>query len=166
MASFKVYLNSITEQFSTFNISGPKSRAIMRKVFSDVDFSNDKFPFMSFKKVNYLDTEVRILRASFTGELGYEIYVTPKYGLELWEKIFRYGENLGLIPYGTETMHLLRAEKGYIVVGQDTDGTVTPLDLNLNWMIGKNKKDFIGKRSLSEVIHQERKKAASRYFSG
>ena len=144
-----VYLNSITEQFSTFNISGPKSRAIMRKVFSDVDFSNNKFPFMSFKKVNYLDTEVRILRASFTGELGYEIYVTPKYGLELWEKFFRYGENLGLIPYGTETMHLLRAEKGYIVVGQDTDGTVTPLDLNLNWMIGKNKKDFIGKRSLS-----------------
>ena len=144
-----VHLNSITEQFSTFNISGPKSRAIMRKVFSDVDFSNDKFPFMTFKNVNYLDTQVRILRASFTGELGYEVYIAPKYGLELWEKFFRYGENLGLIPYGTETMHLLRAEKGYIVVGQDTDGTVTPLDLNLNWMIGKNKKDFIGKRSLS-----------------
>ena len=144
-----VYLNSITEQFSTFSISGPKSRAIMRKVFSDVDFSNDKFPFMTFKFLNYLDTEVRILRASFTGELGYEIYISPKYALDLWEKIFRYGENLGLIPYGTETMHLLRAEKGYIVVGQDTDGTVTPIDLNLNWMIGKNKKDFVGKRSLS-----------------
>ena len=46
-------------------------------------------------------------------------------------------------------MHLLRAEKGYIVIGQETDGTVTPIDLNYNWMIGKNKKDFIGKRSLS-----------------
>tara|TARA_B100000700_G_scaffold74840_1_gene83675 strand:- start:2650 stop:5637 length:2988 start_codon:yes stop_codon:yes gene_type:complete len=144
-----VYMNSITEQFSTFNISGPKSRAIMRKVFSNIDFSNDKFPFMSFNTFDYLDTKVRIMRASFTGELGYEIYVPPKYALELWEKIFAYGTNLGLIPYGTETMHLLRAEKGYVVIGQDTDGTVTPIDLNLNWMIGKNKKDFIGKRSLS-----------------
>jgi len=144
-----VYMNSITEQFSTFNISGPKSRAIMRKVFSNIDFSNEKFPFMTFKKFNYLDTEVRIMRASFTGELGYEIYISPKYALDLWEKIFHNGKNLGLIPYGTETMHLLRAEKGYVVVGQDTDGTVTPIDLNLNWMIGKKKKDFIGKRSLS-----------------
>ena len=144
-----VYMNSITEQFSTFNISGPKSRAIMRKVFSNIDFSNNKFPFMSFNTFDYLDTKVRIMRASFTGELGYEIYVPPKYALELWNKIFAYGKNLGLIPYGTETMHLLRAEKGYVVVGQDTDGTVTPIDLNLNWMIGKNKKDFIGKRSLS-----------------
>ncbi len=154
-----VFLNSITEQFSTFNISGPKSRAIMRKVFSDVDFSNDKFPFMTFKNIKYLDTEARILRASFTGELGYEIYVRPKYALDLWEKIFRYGENLGLIPYGTETMHLLRAEKGYIVVGQDTDGTATPIDMNLNWMIGKNKKDFIGKRSLTrtDTLRNDRK---------
>ncbi len=147
--NLQVYLNSITEQFCTFNISGPKSRAIMRKVFSNVDFSNEKFPFMTFKNTEYLDTEIRIMRASFTGELGYEIYVPPKYALELWKKIFAYGKNLGLIPYGTETMHLLRAEKGYVVVGQDTDGTVTPIDLNLNWMIGKNKKDFIGKRSLS-----------------
>ncbi len=144
-----VYMNSITEQFSTFNISGPKSRAIMRKVFSEVDFSSEKLPFMAFNTFNYLDTEIRIMRASFTGELGYEIYVPPKYALELWEKIFRNGKNLGLIPYGTETMHLLRAEKGYVVVGQDTDGTVTPIDLNLNWMIGKKKKDFVGKRSLS-----------------
>ena len=144
-----VYMNSITEQFSTFNISGPKSRAIMRKVFSNINFSNEDFPFMTFKKFDYLDTEVRILRASFTGELGYEIYISPKYALELWKKIFLYGKNLGLIPYGTETMHLLRAEKGYVVIGQDTDGTVTPMDLNLNWMVGKNKKDFIGKRSFT-----------------
>ena len=155
----EVYMNSITEQFSTFNISGPKSRAIMRKVFSNIDFSNEKFPFMTFNNFKYLDTEVRIMRASFTGELGYEIYIPPKYALELWKKIFHSGKNLGLVPYGTETMHLLRAEKGYIVVGQDTDGTVTPIDLNLNWMIGKNKKDFIGKRSLSrfDTAREDRK---------
>ncbi len=145
----QVYLNSITEQFSTFNISGPKTRDIMARVFPNIDFSNEAFPFMTFKNFEYQDTKIRIMRASFTGELGYEIYIPPNYGLELWEKIFSCGKVFNLIPYGTETMHLLRAEKGYIVVGQETDGTVTPLDLNYNWMIGKNKKDFIGKRSLS-----------------
>ena len=157
--NMNVYMNSVTEQFSTFNLSGPKSRVIMSRVFKDVDFGNEKFPHMTFKFINYLDTQIRILRASFTGEMGYEIYVPPKYALKLWEKIFYYSQDMDLVPYGTETMHLLRAEKGYIIVGQDTDGTVTPLDLNLNWMIGKNKRDFVGKRSLSrsDIIKDDRK---------
>ena len=155
----QVYVNSITEQFSTFNISGPKSREIVSKVFNDVDFSNENFPFMTFKVFDYKETEVRIMRASFTGELGYEIYITPNHALDLWKKIFHYGKAYDLVPYGTETMHLLRAEKGYVVIGQETDGTVTPIDLNFNWMIGKNKKDFIGKRSLtrSDTSREDRK---------
>ncbi len=155
----QVYVNSITEQFSTFNISGPKSRDIVSKVFTDVDFSNENFPFMTFKVFDYMDTEVRIMRASFTGELGYEIYITPNKALELWKKIFHFGKAYDLVAYGTETMHLLRAEKGYVVIGQETDGTVTPLDLNFNWMIGKKKKDFIGKRSLtrSDTSRDDRK---------
>ena len=155
----QVYINSTTEQFSTFNISGPKSRVIISKVFNDIDFNNEKFPFMTFKTFKYLETEVRIMRASFTGELGYEIYISPKYSLELWEKIFDFGKEFNLVPYGTETMHLLRAEKGYVVIGQETDGTVTPIDLNFNWTIGKNKKDFIGKRSLirSDTAREDRK---------
>ena len=155
----KVYINSITEQFSTLNISGPKSKVIMNRVFNNIDFSNDKFPYMTFDTFDYLDTQIRILRASFTGEQGYEIYIQPQHALKLWEKIFYYSKDVNLVPYGTETMHLLRAEKGYIIVGQDTDGTVTPLDLNLKWMIGKNKKDFIGKRSLnrSDIVSSERK---------
>jgi sarcosine oxidase subunit alpha len=155
----QVYMNSTTEQFSTFNISGPKSRVIISKVFNDIDFNNEKFPFMTFKTFKYLETEVRIMRASFTGELGYEIYISPKYSLELWEKIFDFGKEFNLVPYGTETMHLLRAEKGSVVIGQETDGTVTPIDLNFNWTIGKNKKDFIGKRSLirSDTAREDRK---------
>ena len=55
-------------------------------------------------------------------------------------------------------MHLLRAEKGYVVIGQETDGTVTPIDINFSWMIGKKKKDFIGKRSLtrSDTAREDR----------
>ena len=155
----QVYLNSITEQFTTFNISGPKAREIVSKVFSDIDFGNEKFPFMTFKTFNYKNTQARIMRASFTGELGYEIYISPQHALELWELIFKYGKDFDLVPYGTETMHLLRAEKGYVVIGQETDGTVTPIDINFNWMIGKKKKDFIGKRSLtrSDTAREDRK---------
>ncbi len=155
----QVYLNSITEQFSTFNISGPKSREIISKVFPEVDFSNNNFPFMTFKTFNYKDSKIRVMRASFTGELGYEIYITQNYALEIWKLIFKYGKDFNLVPYGTETMHLLRAEKGYVVIGQETDGTVTPVDINFNWMIGKNKKDFIGKRSLkrSDTMREDRK---------
>jgi sarcosine oxidase subunit alpha len=154
-----VFMNSITEQFATFNISGPRTREIMCKVFPKIDFNNDAFPFMTFQFHQYQETQIRILRASFTGEMGYEIYVPANKSLQVWERLHNYGKEFNLIPYGTETMHLLRAEKGYIIVGQDTDGSITPIDLGLTWMIGKNKKDFLGKRSLtrSDTIRSDRK---------
>ena len=55
---------------------------------------------------------------------------------------------MGMVAYGTETMHVLRAEKGYIIVGQDTDGTVTPFDAGVGWAVGKKKVDFVGIRGL------------------
>ncbi len=157
--NLNVYMNSITEQYATINISGPKTRNIIEKVFPEVNFSNEAFPFMTFQFHEYEDTPIRILRASFTGEMGYEIYVPSNQALKIWEKIISFGKEFGLMPYGTETMHLLRAEKGYIIVGQDTDGSITPLDLGLDWMIGKSKKDFLGKRSLirSDTVRKDRK---------
>ena len=157
--NLNVYMNSITEQYATFNISGPKTRNIIEKVFPEVNFSNEAFPFMTFQFHEYEDTPIRILRASFTGEMGYEIYVPSNQALKIWEKIISFGKEFGLMPYGTETMHLLRAEKGYIIVGQDTDGSITPHDLGLDWMIGKSKKDFLGKRSLirSDTVRKDRK---------
>ena len=157
--NLNVYMNSITEQYATFNISGPKTRNIIEKVFPEVNFSNEAFPFMTFQFHEYEDTPIRILRASFTGEMGYEIYVPSNQALKIWKKIISFGKEFGLMPYGTETMHLLRAEKGYIIVGQDTDGSITPLDLGLDWMIGKSKKDFLGKRSLirSDTVRKDRK---------
>ncbi len=157
--NLNVYMNSITEQYATFNISGPKTRNIIEKVFPEVNFSNEAFPFMTFQFHEYEDTPIRILRASFTGEMGYEIYVPSNQAVKIWEKIISFGKEFALMPYGTETMHLLRAEKGYIIVGQDTDGSITPLDLGLDWIIGKSKKDFLGKRSLirSDTVRKDRK---------
>jgi sarcosine oxidase, subunit alpha len=92
-----------------------------------------------------------LFRVSFTGELGFEVNVPADYGRAVWEAIWAAGQAHGMTAYGTETMHVLRAEKGYIIVGQDTDGTVTPDDAGLSWAIGKNKPDFVGKRSLQRA---------------
>ena len=99
------------------------------------------------------------MRISFTGELSYEINIQSSYGKSLWEKCIEAGKEFNITPYGTETMHLLRAEKGFIIVGQDTDGTMTPIDLQMDWIVSKKKYDFIGKRSLyrSDTVREDRK---------
>tara|TARA_Y100000994_G_scaffold72267_1_gene59162 strand:- start:276 stop:851 length:576 start_codon:yes stop_codon:yes gene_type:complete len=99
------------------------------------------------------------MRISFTGEQSFEINVQASYGKDLWEKCIEAGKEFNITPYGTETMHLLRAEKGFIIVGQDTDGTMTPIDLQMDWIVSKKKYDFIGKRSLyrSDTMREDRK---------
>lgn len=68
-------------------------------------------------------------------------------GLELWERLNEAGRDQGITPYGTEAMHVMRAEKGFIMIGDETDGTIIPQDLGLDWAISKKKADYIGKRA-------------------
>ncbi len=154
-----VYLTSVTDQYSTASICGPNSKKILMKLFPNINFNDDDFPHMSFKNSTINNINCRIMRISFTGELSYEINIEAKYGKSLWEKCIDVGKDFNITPYGTETMHLLRAEKGFIIVGQDTDGTMTPIDLQMDWIVSKKKYDFIGKRSLyrSDTIKEDRK---------
>jgi sarcosine oxidase subunit alpha len=143
----KVYLTSVTEQFATMTLSGPNARKLLAEL-SDLDLSTETFPHMSWQEGTVAGVPARIFRISFTGELSYEINVPAGQGLSVWETLFRHGEKYGITPYGTEAMHVLRAEKGFIIVGQETDGSVTPLDLGMDWIVSKQK-DFIGRRSLA-----------------
>ena len=144
----EVNITSVTENWSVLSLSGPKATEILFQSGCDIDLSNKNFPFMTFKNGKIGGIPVRIFRISFTGELSYEINTPSRYGLYLWQKILKSGSKFNLMPYGTEAMHVLRAEKGFIIVGQETDGCVSPLDLGMDWIISKKKKDFIGKRSL------------------
>ena len=108
-------------------------------------------PHMAVVEGRFCGAPMRLFRVSFTGELGFEVNVPGDRGAELWETLLDAGKPFGICPYGTESMHVLRAEKGYIIVGQDTDGTVTPDDAGLSWAIGKAKPDFVGKRSLERA---------------
>jgi len=114
----------------------------------DIDLSPQALPHMSVAQGHILGAPMRLFRVSFTGELGFEVNVPADFGPAVWEAIWEAGRAHGMTPYGTEAMHVLRAEKGYIIVGQDTDGTVTPEDVGLGWTIGKSKSDFVGLRSL------------------
>ena len=155
----KVFLTSVTEQFATISINGPHSSKLMKKLCPDHDFSNKNFPHMSFQNIKIENVKCRIMRISFTGEICYEINVASSYAESLWKKCFAIGQEYNITPYGTEAMHVLRAEKGFIIVGQETDGSVTPVDLDMSWIVSKKKYDFIGKRALSrsDTIREDRK---------
>ncbi|WP_030174715.1 2Fe-2S iron-sulfur cluster-binding protein [Streptomyces sp. NRRL S-813] len=145
----RVHLTSVTEHWVTIPLVGPRSRDVLALVAPGLDADNDAFPFMSWRDADVAGIPARVCRISFSGELAYEINVPAWHGITVWKALFEAGSPFGITPYGTETMHVLRAEKAYPIIGQDTDGTITPQDLGMSWVVSRKKPDFIGKRSFS-----------------
>ncbi|MCU0910318.1 MAG: sarcosine oxidase subunit alpha family protein [Rhodobacteraceae bacterium] len=154
-----VWLTSTTEQWAVAALQGPSARKVLEPLVEGLDLSDEAFPHMAVADCTVAGFPARLFRVSFTGELGFEVNVPARHGRALWEALWAAGQAHGITAYGTETMHVLRAEKGFIIVGQDTDGTVTPQDAGLSWAIGKAKPDFVGKRSLtrSDIVAEGRK---------
>jgi sarcosine oxidase subunit alpha len=144
----RVRLTSVTEQWATVGIAGPRSRDVLAKLAPNLDLSREGFPFLTWREATVAGMPARVFRISFTGELQYEVNVPWHMGRALWDAIVEAGQEWDITAYGTETMHVLRAEKGFIIVGQETDGTMTPHDLGLGWAVS-TKKDFVGRRSLA-----------------
>ncbi len=122
----RVYLTTVTDHWATTAVVGSKGRDLLRKLCTDIDFDDTAFPFMSWREGTVAGVKARVMRISFSGERSYEVNVPAADGLQVWEAIHAAGAEFGITPYGTEAMHVLRAEKGYIIVGQDTDGSMTP----------------------------------------
>lgn len=155
----KVWLTSTTEQWAVIALNGPNSRKLLEPLVEGIDLSDEQLPHMAVAEGSICGIPTRLFRVSFTGERGYEVNVPARYGRAVWETLYESGQEYGIVAYGTETMHVLRAEKGYIIIGQDTDGTLTPNDAGLGWTIGKTKPDFVGKRSLArpDMLKDDRK---------
>jgi sarcosine oxidase subunit alpha len=152
-----VRFTSVTEQWSTVAVVGPRARSVVARLAPGLDVSVAAFPFMTFRDtVLHNGIPARIARISFSGELAYEVNVASWYGMAVWEAVL--AADADITPYGTETMHVLRAEKGFPIVGQDTDGTVTPHDLGMSWIVS-TRKDFVGRRSLRrpDTVRPDRK---------
>ena len=143
-----VWLTSITEQWAVIALNGPNARKLIEPFVEGIELSKEAFPHMAVREGTVFGVPTRLFRVSFTGELGFEINVPSGHGLAIWQRLIEAGAKLDMVPYGTEALHVLRAEKGYIIVGQETDGTRTPDDVGMAWAIGRKKHDFVGKRSL------------------
>ena len=143
---WNVWAVNITEQLAQVGVVGPNARKLLEKL-GGMDVSAETLPFMAWADGEIGGFACRAYRISFSGELSYEIAVPANRGLEFWEMLMEAGAEFGVMPYGTECLHIMRAEKGFIMIGDETDGTVIPQDLGLNWAISKKKDDFLGKRA-------------------
>ncbi|SET60440.1 sarcosine oxidase subunit alpha family protein [Paracoccus homiensis] len=153
---WQVYTANLTEQYAQIAIAGPKAREVLERLPGSIDLSQDALPFMTWAEGDIAGIPARVYRISFSGELSYEIAVPTSRGLELWERLHEAGRDLGITPYGTEAMHVMRAEKGFIMIGDETDGTIIPQDLGLGWAISKKKTDYLGKRAQSRSHMKDR----------
>ena len=143
---WNVYVANLTEQYAQVGVVGPKARDVLEKL-GGLDVSKEALGFMEYAEGRLGAFDVRAFRISFSGELSYEIAVPAGQGLAFWQALCAAGEEFGIMPYGTEALHVMRAEKGFIMIGDETDGTVIPQDLGLHWAISKKKSDFLGKRA-------------------
>jgi sarcosine oxidase subunit alpha len=143
---WKVYTANVTEQYAQVGVAGPNSRKVIEKLTED-DISADALTFMGWKEITVAGIPARVFRISFAGELSFELSVPASHGRALWDALMEAGAEYGVMPYGTEAMHVMRAEKGFIMIGDETDGTVIPQDLNMEWAISKKKEDYLGKRA-------------------
>jgi sarcosine oxidase subunit alpha len=155
----RVHLTSTTDHWATIAVVGPRAREVLGPLAPGTDLSAAAFPFLTWQDADVADTPATLCRVSFSGELAFEVYVRWWEAEAVWDAIVEAGRPAGITPYGTETMHVLRAEKGFVIVGQDTDGTVTPQDLGYGWIVSSAKGDFVGRRShaRSDTTRPDRK---------
>ncbi|NEX45381.1 sarcosine oxidase subunit alpha family protein [Pseudotabrizicola algicola] len=142
---WQVFTANVTEQYAQVAVVGPNARKVLERL-GGMDVSREALPFMAWRDGTLGGFPCRIYRISFSGELSYEIAVPASHGAAFWEALHKAGAEFGAMPYGTEALHIMRAEKGFIMIGDETDGTVIPQDLGLDWAISKKKADYLGKR--------------------
>jgi sarcosine oxidase subunit alpha len=145
-----IFITNVTEQWSQFAVAGPKAREVLKALGGSIDFASEAFAHMTYVEGKLGGYPVRVYRISFSGELSYEVATPANYGRGLWDALMDAGKTEGIEAYGTEALHVLRAEKGFIVIGDETDGTTTPDDVGLSGLVSKKKRDFLGKRSLEQ----------------
>ena len=151
-----VHLTDLTDVYSSINIAGPRAREVLKKL-TTCNLDKDEFPYMSVRSAEVAGVMSRILRIGFTGELSYEIHCPSGYALHIWESLMHTGEEFDIIPFGVEAQRILRLQKIFVLVGQDTDALSDPLSANMEWIVKMDKPDFLGRRSFTRILDEGRK---------
>jgi sarcosine oxidase subunit alpha len=153
-----VTLSNVTGQLAALNLAGPHSREALAPL-TDLDLSPEAFPYLGVREGEVCGVRALVMRVGFVGELGYEVHVPAWEGDHVWRALFDAGAEWGVRPFGVEAQRLLRLEKGHLIVGHDTDALTHPYEAGLTWAIGKNKRFFVGQRSLRIYAEREHKRA-------
>ncbi|PCI52801.1 MAG: sarcosine oxidase subunit alpha [Alphaproteobacteria bacterium] len=143
-----VIITSLTTGWGTISLQGSKARALLLRLETDIDLSKEGFPHMAVRTGTIEGVPTRILRTSFTGELGFEVNVPVSYMTALWQRLMAVGTDLDITPFGIEALMVMRTEKGFIHVGVDTDSSSIPDDVGFGPVARKKTDDYVGKRSL------------------
>lgn len=145
-----------TGAFAAMNLAGPKSRQVLASL-TGLDLSAAAFPYLAVREGEVAGIPARLMRVGFVGEWGYEIHVPASMGGALWDALMTAGKAHAIRPFGVEAQRLLRLEKGHIIIGQDTDGLTTPLEVSMGWAVKMTKPFFIGQRSLAAIAKKPQK---------
>ena len=157
-ADLDVYIANVTTAWATFAVAGPRARDTLEKICEGINLDRQAFPHMSCAVGTVAGVRARVYRVSFTGELSFEVNVPAHYGEHVWQAIMEAGAAYDITPYGVEANLLMRAEKGYLHVGADTDGATVPQDIGYGGPVKKKKSDFIGRRSMlrADAMREDR----------
>jgi dimethylglycine dehydrogenase len=145
---------SKTSEYCGFNIAGPKSRELLARL-SQTDFRTDNWKFMHSKKISIVGEEAIAIRISFTGDLGWEVYVKEKNQIKLYEALFEMGSDLKVKPVGSRALTSLRIEKGYGSWGREYSPEYWPQEVGLESLIKMDKPDFLGKKAYKELQYKK-----------
>lgn len=140
-----VRLRDATSSYGVLSIAGPKARDLLSAV-TDIDLSNEAFPFNSLQHFHIGHAPVFAQQLSYTGEHGWEIFITPDFAEHVFEVLMKAGEPLGLKLVGGEALNALRIEKGFVHWGHDMAYTEAPHQVDLGFTCKPDKAiPFIGR---------------------
>ena len=145
-----VDFRSISESYCGVNVAGPKARDLLSRL-TNADLSNDAFPFMRSQRITLAGLDVIALRVSFTGDLGWELYVPQADQLALYNAVLEAGQDFGIVPVGSRSLLSLRVEKGYGSWGREYSPEYWPQELGLERLIKLDKPEFLGREAYLKI---------------
>ena len=151
----RVMIAPVTAQWGNVTVSGPKAWKLLERCGFDAALAPAAMKHMTMREAHWQGHPIRVLRASFNGELGYEINLAPSHCPALFELCWSEGQSLGVCAYGVEALMIMRTEKGFIHIGGDTDGTTLPQDIGLARGVASKAANFVGRRSLIRPAGQD-----------
>jgi sarcosine oxidase subunit alpha len=144
----RVLVTPVTSRWGNVTVAGPRAWDWLASVGFDPALAPSSMKHMTMRESRLDGVALRVLRASFSGELGYEINLPADHVQGLLERLWARAEGFAAVPYGIEALEILRTEKGFIHIGTDTDGTTLPQDIGFARGLERKAANFVGRRSL------------------